>query len=266
MKAIAMMLLLLNLVWLAWQQGWLPAGETGPQTQVRPVFVQAPGRLLQLAELSPEQLALMEEIATAQDIVAAAEARVQEVTGDIAETRDQLQEAPIAIAPEVLPTPWCAEIGPFAEVVAAQGYLAGLAALGATGESMAREEPVSSTWWVHTPPFPSEAEARLLLSELQAKGIDSYYVRTGELAGGISLGVFSRQESARIAQEQLSGQGYQSRINQIFRNAPRYYVELRLPDSAILTSPEWKQFLGVEEGVQTTEKLCEVIARENQFP
>lgn len=262
MRILAALLLLLNLVWFAWQQGLLPLGEVA-RPLVRTPFQQAPQRLLMVSELPPEQRALMEEIAESRQRSAEAEARMAEVVQEIAVTQEQLppQEPDL---PEI--TPWCAIIGPFSESAEAEDWLAGLVEVGGEGVVEERDEPVSSTWWVHTPPLPGEPEARLLLAELQSKGIDSYYLRDGQLAGGISLGVFSRQESARLAQEQLGRQGYRTEITQIFRNGQRYYIDMRLPDSGLLETPQWLALRGGGNALQPTEKTCEVIARQNQFP
>ena len=129
-----------------------------------------------------------------------------------------------------------------------------------------REEAVSSTWWVHMPAFATEAEAQAMLRELQDRNIDSYYMRTGEMAGGISLGVYSRQESAGIAQRQLAGQGYATSIREVFRMEERPFVRLELPDGAVRESPEWTAFLAAAGPVELTEFACEPIASENQFP
>jgi len=263
MRILAALLLLLNLGWFAWQQGLLPLGEVA-RPLVRTPFQQAPQRLLMVSELPPGQRALMEEIAESRQRSAEAEARMAEVVQEIAVTQEQLPAQASQGLPET--TPWCAIIGPFTESDAAEDWLAGLVEVGGEGIVEERDEPVSSTWWVHTLPLPGEPEARLLLAELQSKGIDSYYLRDGQLAGGISLGVFSRQESARLAQEQLGRQGYRAEITQIFRNGQRYYIDMRLPDSGLLETPQWLTLSGGVSTLQPTEKTCEVIARQNQFP
>jgi len=261
MRILAAVLLLLNFGWFAWQQGMLPVGELA-RPLVRTPFQQAPQRLMLVSELPPEQRALMEEIVASRQRSAEVEARMAELELEVTEAREQLPAA--QDLPE--PTPWCAIVGPFAGPEAAEAWLADLTTVGGEGGVEQREEPVSSTWWVHTLPLASESEARLLLAEMQSRGVDSYYLRDGQLAGGISLGVFSRQESAGIAREQLGRQGYSAEITQIFRNSLRYYADIRLPDPEVLETPQWQALSVGLAPLQPVEKTCEVIARQNQFP
>lgn len=265
MKLATLLLLLLNLLGLALWQGWLPRPAGPVPVQVRPSFVQAPQRLVLLSELAPEQLALRQQVAESRERAASAQARL-----DVAEEEALAARAQLAAAPPAelvaAPQPWCATAGAFADEAVAGEFRTVIADLGGAAELLSRDEPVSSTWWVYLPAFRSEAEARAELAELQDKGIDSYYMRTGELAGGISLGVFSREESARIARQQLAGRGYDASIQEIFRYSPRYYVDVTLPDGSLRNRPEWSRTEPYMSALQYTENACQVIAPENQFP
>jgi hypothetical protein len=105
-----------------------------------------------------------------------------------------------------------------------------------------------------------------LLAELQGKNIDSYYMRSGEMAGGISLGVFSREASAAIAQRQLADRGYATSVREVARMGERHYVALRMADDALRQAPEWTAFLGRARGIEVLENACETIASESEFP
>jgi cell division protein FtsN len=189
---------------------------------------------------------------------AVAEAEVESAPPPEAEAESA--PPPEAVAPPSPTLPWCAQAGVFADRPAAQSFVSGLEALGGSGQIEAREEPVSSTWWVHMPAFSSEAVALERLQELQGKGIDSYYMRSGEMAGGISLGVYARQEGALIAHQQLADQGYATSIREVFRMGERLYVRVALPDAALREAPEWTDFLGKAAGIEVRENACETIA------
>lgn len=301
MRTFLVLLILVDLGFLAWQQGWLLPREPNREIEAVPAFQQASQSLLLLSELPQQQLDTMaaltlarsarinavQELETVQEEIEAVEVKIGEVQTRIAE--DQVQSAVVqgamldaldAAIAEVTPelaseqtlesavtlVPWCAEAGAFGDRESAEAFVAPLSGLGGSGTVMEREESISSTWWVHMPAFSSEAVATAMLEELQAKNIDSYYMRSGDMAGGISLGVYSRPESALIGQQRLANQGYATSIKEVSRMGARFYVALTLPDAALRETPDWADFLAFAGGVELSEKGCETIAPENQFP
>jgi len=135
-----------------------------------------------------------------------------------------------------------------------------------SAEMELHQEPVASTWWVHIPPFASEELAQRTLQELQGKSIDSYYMRSGELAGGISLGVFSRQESALVAQTGLERRGYRTEIREIFRMENRYRARIAASEDTLLAAPRVRLFLGANTALEVSQIVCESVAQATQFP
>lgn len=283
MRLLAVILLTLNAGIFAWQQGWLFERGDPAADAVGETFRQAPQALVLLSEMPPAQRQLMDQISASEERVLNARQQLGDAEDAVADVRgaqlpvesdysdneaDNATEFSEAADPQLgaAVTPWCGEAGHFADEAAARAYIAGLEKLGAKGSIESRRERVSSVWWVHLGAFPSEAEARRKLVELQAKGIDSFYMADGQLAGGISLGVFSGQDRAQAAQSQLAGRGYAASIAEVDRLGVRVYVALELPDSQLLASPEWDAFQASVQVPELTEKLCEVIAPVNVFP
>lgn len=293
MRVFLILLLLANIGYLAWRQDWLLERQDS-RPEAEPDFRPAEQGLALLRELPAARLQLMSSLAEARNARTQAvqqleqvEDEVEEVVGEIDENRPRIPDDP-ARDPEVVDLappadtnapieqanppaattgiPWCAATSDFEEQADAAAFVAGLAELGVAGEVETRAEPVSSTWWVHMPAFASEAEARTMLAELQGRGIDSYFMRTGEMAGGISLGVYSRQESAAIAQRQLADQGYATSVREVFRTEERSSVRLRMVDGTLRNSPEWGEFLAAAAPIEVTEFTCEPIASEIEFP
>lgn len=173
---------------------------------------------------------------------------------------------------------WCADLGLFAERGQAEALLPELLLLGVDARLVQGRRPVGITHWVHTRLFASEAEARELLSELQSRNIDSFYMRDGELAGRISLGVFSRAESAARLQEMLRTQGYTAEVSQVRRQEERFWLALEAPSRAVLEAEGWRALAsrtGLTQGnldtlaagsLSVSEKVCEPVATPNQFP
>lgn len=67
-------------------------------------------------------------------------------------------------------------------------------------------------YWVYLPPLASRQASLRQLRELQARRIDSYIITQGELANGISLGIFPRNDSANSVMQRLRDVGYSRRF------------------------------------------------------
>lgn len=293
MRTFLVLLILSNLGYFAWQQTLVESAPSRTAASTEPPFAPAALQLTLVSELSQERQDLMRSLAEArsaraqsQQQMAGLQQEAASLESDIAEVQEQIGEdqarsqqvqealldtldAAIAEAEpqnSIAPTPWCGIAGIFPDQAAAQNFMQAATAMGVAAELESREEPVSSTWWVYMPPFESESAAMAMLAELQAKNIDSYYMRNGDMAGGISLGVFSRQESALIEQQRKAEQGYTASIRQVFRMGERLYVKLNMPDAALREAPEWTAFLASASGIELTENACEKIASENEFP
>ena len=160
--------------------------------------------------------------------------------------------APVPITPE----PWCGTTNGQASPENAKSLQADWLKLGGAAEQEQVREPVSSTWWVYLPTFKDEEAAKPMLKQLQEKKIDSYYMRTGDLAGGISLGVFSRKDSAIGVQESLKKKGYTTDLKEIQRMDTRFQIVLKLPDRERAKDPKVQELLGKYRGIQVKEIAC----------
>lgn len=252
MKTFVVLLLLTNLAYFGWNEGWLR--DTAPAKRTTPVinsvttapqpFEQAPATLTLLSELSGTEL----------------ERREISVAATVAEP------AALETAPTEPEQAWCASLGLFEQESEAKALIPELVLFGVSADLSSGRVPVSSTFWVYIPAFASEAEAFARLEELQDKSIDSYYMRSGDLAGGISLGVFSRRESAEVAQTTLARRGYQTQISEIFRQEQRSWLQLQASAATILEGPDWQAFRAKHSALSLTENVCEVVASPTQFP
>jgi cell division septation protein DedD len=139
-------------------------------------------------------------------------------------------------------------------VQALQG--AGIEAFTVSGDAQA-----VSVWWVYLPKFASEELARRTLSELREKGIDSYYLSSGELQGGISLGVFARREGAERTQQELAQRGYTANIQETTREAAgRYRVVAESTREALLAASGMQDFMENNPGLDVSDFVCEGVA------
>jgi hypothetical protein len=132
-----------------------------------------------------------------------------------------------------------------------------------TSYTLSGDESATVVYWVYLPKPSSEALARSTLAELQAKGIDSFYLDSGELAGGISLGVFTRREGALRTQEELVRRGYSASIQEVARAATRFRVVVESTREALMAEPGMQKFLENNPGLDVSDFVCEGVAEQN---
>lgn len=115
-------------------------------------------------------------------------------------------------------------------------------------------------YWVYLPPLASRQASLLQLRELQARKIDSYIITQGDLANGISLGIFPREDSARSVMQRLHDAGYESALKELPRSHRRYWVRIAT-ESRRLVSDALLQALAFDfNGLQHQLMPCESIA------
>ena len=101
-----------------------------------------------------------------------------------------------------------------------------LLSLGVGGEIVERQQATEEEYWVYMPPLSSRAATLRLLKELQARRLDGFLITQGELANGISLGIFPHENSADAILERLQIAGYQAKIKRIARAQSVYWFQV----------------------------------------
>ena len=90
----------------------------------------------------------------------------------------------------------CYSVGPFKDVSDAKFLGIRAEALGFSSQMRSLATGGSIEHWVHIPPLANRQQSLQLLRELQGRGVDSYIITQGDLAEGISLGLFRNKQSA----------------------------------------------------------------------
>lgn len=115
-------------------------------------------------------------------------------------------------------------------------------------------------YWVYLPPMASRQASLRQLRELQARKIDSYIITQGELANGISLGIFPRSDSAESVIQRLRDAGYEPSLKELSRAHRSYWVRIA-PESRRLADDSLLQRLALDfKGLQHQLMPCESIA------
>jgi hypothetical protein len=115
-------------------------------------------------------------------------------------------------------------------------------------------------FWVYLPPLASRQASLRQLRELQARRIDSYIITQGELANGISLGIFPRSDSAGSVMQRLREVGYEPQMRELSRAHRSFWVRVapesrRLADEYLLG-----KLAGDFAGLQHQLMPCEGVA------
>jgi hypothetical protein len=115
-------------------------------------------------------------------------------------------------------------------------------------------------YWVYLPPLASRQASLRQLRELQARKIDSYIITQGDLANGISLGIFPRSDSAQSVMQRLRDAGYMPSLRELTRAHRSFWVRIS-PESRRLADDSLLQRLAVDfKGLEQQLMPCEGVA------
>lgn len=154
----------------------------------------------------------------------------------------------------------CLYLGRFEEEVKARGVEQRLLSLDIQAEVRSIDAAAGVEYWVYLPPLASRQASLRQLRELQARRIDSYIITQGELANGISLGIFPLSDSADSVMQRLRDVGYEPQIRELSRAHRSFWVRVapesrRLADEFLLG-----RLAGDFEGLQHQLMPCEGVA------
>lgn len=236
---------LLNAIYLLWNgveygrhQDYALAGSSTENARV----TEMPGSKLVL---------LSESVATAKKSSEAVSGSSDVVNGAI---------SPVSPAAEQGEQAECVLLGPFADKALAQPLLVRMASMEIHSKLVAVEIADAPDYWVYLKPEASRELAVSKLRELQEKKIDGFIIPQGELANGISLGVFDNQENADRRRQAVVDRGYDVQV----RSNPRIYIENWVainPDDARKFSNElYEQLHGENGSLNIRKDQCSKVA------
>lgn len=159
----------------------------------------------------------------------------------------------------------CALVGPFSERVSARQVRGRLAALDITSVLRGFEVMVKTDYWVHLPPFPSRRQALQALRDLQGQKIDSFLITDGELENGISLGLFTRRESADKVAERRRKQGYEAKVREMPRTETELWLAIRPQAAARLGDEQLERLREGNNQLELRRLSCDDVARSNEL-
>lgn len=149
----------------------------------------------------------------------------------------------------------CLMAGPWAEREAAQQALSQVPAEW-RGTVRALDVVRDRLHWVFLPPAEDREEALRVLRELQNRQVDSFLVGEGEDRNAISLGYFSRADSARGLMVKMRSEGYPAEVRETSRTLREFW--LRFPvDENLAFSEDVSQRLQSAGASEVRQAACD---------
>lgn len=159
----------------------------------------------------------------------------------------------------------CLFLGSFEQRAAAAALEQRLLSLDIRSSIQAVDAAAGVDYWVYLPPLASRQASLRQLKELQARKIDSYIIAEGELANGISLGIFPRSDSAESVLQRLRGAGYEPLLKELSRAHRSYWVRIA-PESRRLAEESLLERLAFDfKGLKHQLMPCEGVARSRKI-
>lgn len=127
------------------------------------------------------------------------------------------------------------------------------------------DEAAGVDYWVYLPPLVSRQASLRQLRELQSRNIDSYIITVGDLSNGISLGIFSRRDSAESVVKRLQLVGYVVSIRELPRTHRRYWVVVEGSSQRLLTEALLAELIADFPSLEHRQMPCAGVASSKDF-
>ncbi|MBB3170171.1 SPOR domain-containing protein [Simiduia aestuariiviva] len=161
--------------------------------------------------------------------------------------------------------PICTLAGPFVDADRGAIVRERLRALGVESNLQSLEITAGESYWVYLPPESSQEQALRRLHELQAKQVDSYVIPKGELANGISFGMFTQKPLAEARKQEMERLGYSAQIRILPRTQKEMWLVLGPGQALRVGDAVWSELLPEDGGQEIRQNLCSAVASGDKF-
>ncbi|AYF88764.1 SPOR domain-containing protein [Pseudomonas sp. JS3066] len=165
-----------------------------------------------------------------------------------------------AVVPTSTEEAVCLFLGGFEREEQAREVEQRLISLDVRSEVRPVDAAAGTDYWVYLAPLASREASLRQLKELQARKIDSYIVTQGDLINGISLGIFSRMDSAESVMQRLRDAGYEPFMRELARAHRDYWVRIAPESRRLVDDPLLEQLSQDFFGLKHQLMPCEGVA------
>ncbi len=151
----------------------------------------------------------------------------------------------------------CLSFGPFADRPQGQKALSILKATGMHAELKISKDARRKAYWVLLPPAESRDKARESIARLKKLNVKDYFlVATGEMTNAVSLGVFSKFESAHRRIKEMQELGFRPEFKQVELPRREYWVEWPSKDKPTLAPGLVKKLKRINPAAKLRDRAC----------
>ncbi|OOE13474.1 sporulation protein [Stutzerimonas degradans] len=169
--------------------------------------------------------------------------------------------------PQILPEKdvTCLFLGGFDDEDTVRALEQRLLSLDVRSSLQVMETTVGVDYWVYLPPLASRQASLRQLRELQSRNIDAYIISVGDLSNGISLGIFSRQDSAEGVVSRLGAAGYAALVRELPRAHRTQWLRVEPESRELLSQALLGSLVEQMPAMKHQQKSCAGVASSALF-
>ncbi len=249
MKWIALIFVLLNIAYAAWQMQAEVASPPPPSKE--PITIEGERQLILVSERKPE------------DKVPEPKAKPSPPPAkpEVAKTESKPAKPVVAEKKPTPPPPVakaCYSVGPFALVSDVSNAAHMFENAGITAQQRAVSERKLAGYWVFIPPLNSIKAARAVLRDLQNKELrDALIIAEGQKANAISAGVYYTEGQAYERRDKIREFGYDAKVEELTKTQALYWVDVELKKSSAIPAKLWTRVSKKYANISQKKRKCE---------
>ncbi len=155
-------------------------------------------------------------------------------------------------------TRWCYSVGPFETKQQARTAAGILHAAGIKAQRRLSTEARRKAYWVLLPPAESREAAKQHIARLRQLNVDDFFlVQTGDMVNAVSLGVFTRFESAHRRIKEMQELGFKPGFEKIDLPKREYWLDWPQDSGASLPPGILEKIRKISPQGRQVERRCD---------
>ena len=153
---------------------------------------------------------------------------------------------------------WCYSLGPFADKQKSDLVKGLLKSSGIKAKRRISKDARRKAYWVLLPPAESREAAQKSVARLKQLKVDDYFmVVTGENTNAVSLGVFSKFESAHRRIKEMQDLGFKPEFEKVELPKREYWWDWPRDEGKPLNDQKMTEVKNISNEVRQIERECE---------